>query len=330
MKKNAGYFMGWLHARRYAIVLFAVCAAILLLVYGLYGYPWGVALYTLLLAGVAAGLFALVDCLRYAARQRELERQAGFFPTGELPAPANSLEEAYAAIIEALEAEREQLAGQNEKRQRDADEYYALWVHQVKTPIAALRLLLGREGDPTRNDLELELFRIEQYVGMVLQYQRLTSIQGDLAFEPCETRPLVMRAVKHCAPLFIGKKLPVQVGQITGGTVTDEKWMVFVLEQLLVNAIKYTNKGEVRIYSEGEALIIEDTGMGIVPEDLPRVFERGFTGALGRSERSSTGLGLYLCRRILTRLGFGIGIESTPGVGTKVRIDLAQKPLRQD
>lgn len=338
MRKNAGYVAGWLHARRYALVLFFLCAGILLLVYGLYGYPWGVALYTLLLAAVAAGIFALFDAARYVARQKELERLTGFFPTGELPAPANSLEGAWAGIVRALEAEREQLAGQNERRQRDADEYYALWVHQVKTPLAAMRLLLGQEGAPPRKDisrrdreLELELFRVEQYVGMVLQYQRLTSMAGDLAFETHETRRLVTRAVKNCAPLFIGKNLPVEVGEIPGGIVTDEKWMVFVLEQLLLNAIKYTARGRVRVYGEGEnVLVVEDTGRGIAPEDLPRVFERGFTGAVGRSERSSTGLGLYLCRRVLDRLGFGIEIESAPGVGTRVRIDLAQEALRQE
>lgn len=327
--KNKKRFAGWLYARRWAFVCFAAVMAILFLVYGLYGYNWGVGLYTALLAAVACGIFAAADLVRYISRLKALEKLAGAFPTGEMPEAGNTLEAAYNGIIAALEGERVRLAGWNEKRQRDADEYYTLWAHQIKTPIAALRLLLQR-GDEGENHaaLELELFRIEQYVDMVLQYQRLTTMEGDLSFKACAVKAAVNKAVKNCATLFIHKGLPLRLSEVEGEIITDEKWLVFVLEQLLTNALKYTKTGEVRIFSEGEGVLaIEDTGIGIAPEDLPRVFERGYTGAIGRSERSSTGLGLYLCREILSRLGFGIAIESQPGRGTTVRLLLAQKNL---
>lgn len=325
---TAKQFLGWLYSRRWALVCFAAVMAILFLVYGLYGYDWGVGLYTALLAAVACGLFAVADLIRYISRLKTLAKLPGAFPTGEVPEPGDTLEAAYTEVITALEAERVRLAGAGERRQRDADEYYTLWAHQIKTPIAALRLLLQREEDgPDRDLLELELFRIEQYVGMVLQYQRLTTIEGDLAFESHSVRAIVNKAVKGLAPLFIHKGLPLRLGDITGEVVTDEKWLAFVLEQLLTNALKYTEAGEVRVFSEGETLVVEDTGIGIAPEDLPRVFERGYTGAIGRSERSSTGLGLYLCRRILERLGFAITIESQPGQGTRVSLRLSQQAL---
>ncbi|MDL2294104.1 sensor histidine kinase, partial [Ruminococcaceae bacterium OttesenSCG-928-D13] len=230
-----------------------------------------------------------------------------------------------------LEAERARLEQQNELVRRDAEEYYTLWAHQIKTPIAAMRLLLQAEESAGRAspDVAQELFRIEQYVEMVLQYQRLSSLTSDLALERCGLEELARRAAKNCAPLFIHRKLAFSIEKVQGSVVTDSKWMVFVLEQLYTNALKYTPAGAVRVTSEddGQTLVIADTGIGIPEADLPRVFERGFTGAAGRTERSSTGIGLYLCRAILTRLGFGISIESEPGKGTRVLLHLAQAEL---
>ncbi len=182
--------------------------------------------------------------------------------------------------------------------------------------------------------LEWELFKINQYVDMVLQYQRLSSMKNDLLPESFAVPALVKRAAKNCAPLFIHKGLSLDAEDIHGSIITDGKWFCFVLEQLLTNAVKYTANGTVRVYSRdadgGSILIIEDNGVGIPSGDLPRVFERGFTGEAGRTERSSTGIGLYLCKQILTRLGFGISIESEAGKGTRVILRLAQDKLEMD
>ncbi len=322
----------WLHARRWVLLYLVLFCGILFLVYGLYGLPWGTAGYACLLGVVLRGVFAGADFARFAARHHTLSKLAGRFPTGSLPEAGDMTEQDYVDIILALEAERARLAAEKDAQRRDAAEYYTLWVHQVKTPIAALRLLLqsGKPAAGRAPAMEQELMRIEQYVGMALQYQRLSSMEGDLTLRRHELATLVNRAVKGCAPLFIYQNLPLRLGEIAGSVVTDEKWFVFVLEQLLTNAVKYTKKGEVFVYTEGDVLIVRDTGRGIAPEDLPRVFERGFTGAAGRSERSSTGLGLYLCREVLDRLGFGISIQSAKGEGTHVCLQLVQWALPQD
>lgn len=333
MENKAGrLFWHWLAARRWVLLYLGAVFGFFFLVYALHGYPWGVAGYAALLGlGLGAGL-GLWDYARFAAKHRELARLAGRFPTSPPQSPENLIEADYQAIITALEAERARLESQNEHVRRDAEEYYALWAHQVKTPMAAMRLLLqsGAEqpGGREKADLEQELFRIGQYVEMVLQYQRLSSLQNDLVLREHQLSALAKKAAKGCATLFIHKGLALELEGVAGTVVTDEKWFCFVLEQLYTNAVKYTRAGAVRLYCpDAHTLVVEDTGIGIPPADLPRVFERGFTGTVGRSERSSTGIGLYLCRAILGRLGFGISIESQPGRGTRVLLHLEQAAL---
>jgi hypothetical protein len=167
--------------------------------------------------------------------------------------------------------------------------------------------------------------KIEQYVEMVLGYLRLGSESTDYVFRDCGLDALLRQSVRKYARLFILKKISLDF-QETGKTVlTDEKWLCFVIEQLLSNAVKYTPEGgRVRIYGDGDTLVIADSGIGIRPEDLPRVFEKGFTGFNGREDKKSTGIGLYLCRQVLDRLGHDISIASRPGQGTLVRLDLSR------
>lgn len=316
---------GWLRSRRPVFCFFALFSGILLLVYGLYGYPWGVARYTLLLELFAACVCAAVDFARWSARCRALSKLAGRFPLGGLPPARDRVAEAYEAVIRAQEEERLRLTAESESRRRDAEQYYTLWAHQIKTPIAAMRLLSQqRESGGEAPGFSAELLRVEQYVDMVLQYQRLGSLHADLLFERFAVEVLARRAVKGLAPLFIGSGLALELGALEGELVTDSKWFVFVVEQLLTNAVKYTRQGAVRVFTEQGRLVVEDTGVGISPEDLPRVFERGFTGAAGRIDRRSTGIGLYLCKEIAARLGLGIEIASEPGKGTRVLLDLRQ------
>lgn len=326
-------FWYWLKARSMFLLYVAAVFGFFFLVYALYGYTsWGVAGYAALL-GTALGLgIAIWDFSRYAAKCKGLCQLMGHFPIGTLPEAHTLLEQKYQSLIAMLEAERIRLEKANEHHQRDAEEYYTLWAHQIKTPIAAMRLLLqsgnGQIDITYKNELEQELFRIEQYVDMVLQYQRLSSLKDDLVLTQHTLTDLVNKAAKTCAPLFIHKGLALRTKDVHGVLVTDEKWFCFVLEQLLTNAAKYTAQGTVQVYSQSpDMLVVEDKGVGIPADDLPRVFERGFTGTVGRTERSSTGIGLYLCRQILARLGFGIRIESSTGKGTLVFLQLHQQSL---
>ena len=201
-----------------------------------------------------------------------------------------------------------------------------MWAHQIKTPIAAMRLLL-QQPELDRGSLEAELFRIEQYVGMVLGYLKLEGDSNDFVLRKRRLDDVVRGCVRKYARLFIIKKLPLNFEETRMTVLTDDKWLAFMIEQLLSNSLKYTSQGEIRIYADGKALVVEDTGIGISAEDLPRLGERGFTGYNGREDKKSTGLGLYLCRRICAKLGHKLVIESTPDVGTRVKILFADSTM---
>ncbi|MBQ8954655.1 MAG: sensor histidine kinase, partial [Clostridia bacterium] len=207
-------------------------------------------------------------------------------------------------------------------------DYYTLWAHQIKTPIAAMRLRLQGEDSPLARSLLADLGRVERYVEMVLTYLRLEGSGTDYVIRPCELDGVIRPALKKFSGEFIGRGLKLSYTP-TGVTVlTDEKWLSFVIEQALSNALKYTPEGTISVYLEPpRTLCVRDTGIGIAPEDLPRVFEQSFTGMTGRADKRASGIGLYLCRRVCDNLGHGIAIESEPGRGTVVRVDLSERPL---
>lgn len=243
-----------------------------------------------------------------------------------VPQNRNPLEEQYIRLIEKLEKEKLLINGESEMRKREMVDFYTMWVHQIKTPIAAMNLILQDEDMAAlkqHDELEGELFKIEQYVEMVLSFLRLKSDTTDYVIKKYQLEEIVKPVVRKYAKQFIRRKLRVELNNLEKEIITDEKWFSFALEQLLSNALKYTNQGTISIYvnEEGE-LVIEDTGIGIEEFDLPRIFERGFTGYNGRSNSKSSGLGLYLCRTVLKNIGAGIRAESVRGKGTKMIIDI--------
>ena len=312
--------------RQYKLLLllagfFVIFAA----VFFLYSLPAEALIYTGALCLVLGLVLFALGYGRFRARHQELRlllRQARekVLP---LPPPTGLLEEDYQALVQALCQDRTRLAAENENRLRDMTDYYTLWAHQIKTPIAALGLLLQER--PDRVPLEVELLKIEQYVEMVLSYLRLDSSSTDYVLQDCSLDQLLRGAVRKLAKMFILKKITLDFRE-TGKTVlTDGKWLGFVVEQALSNALKYTPEGGViRVYGDGDTVVIADSGIGIRPEDLPRVFEKGFTGYNGRTERKSTGIGLYLSKQVCERLGHGITVTSRPGQGTLVRLDLSR------
>ncbi len=246
-----------------------------------------------------------------------------------LPAPSGLLEEDYQELLNLLCRERRELREEMEQRYREMIDYYTVWAHQIKTPIAAMRLMLQEEQTGTNiRALREELRRIEQYVEMVLCYLRLDSNSTDYVIREYDLDEIVKQAVRRHATTFIQKKLRLEYEPLDARVVTDEKWLLFVIEQVLSNALKYTDEGGIAITLEApKTLCIRDTGIGIAPEDLPRVFEKGYTGDNGRSDKKASGIGMYLCSRICANLGHGISVDSTPGQGTEVRIDLKNAEL---
>ena len=285
-------FNSYLRSRIKAI---AVCIAVICIFsasYLLFDMPVIVTLYPLALSLLICIGAAAFDFGAYCMRHNELAQN-------ERPVPADQIESDYQKIIADLEDEAERSAQRASEKFSDMVEYYTIWAHQIKTPIAAMRLTLQSEDTETARRLSGDLNRIEEYVEMVLTYLRLDSDDTDYLIRP------------------------------TGYTVlTDEKWLSFVIEQIISNAVKYTSEGGVKIYmDETGILCIRDTGIGICAEDLPRIFENGYTGFNGRGDKRASGIGLYLCKRITDNLGHGISVESVPGEGTTVRLDLRKHDL---
>ena len=295
------------------LLLLAGAVAVFAAVFALYDLPVEAVAYAGLLCLVLGLILFALGYSAFLRRHRELEGllrkvHESVLP---LPPPRGVLEADYQALLRAVCADRVRLAAENRDRLQDMTDYYTLWAHQIKTPIAAARLLLQEHPGAVSGEVEVEILKIEQYVEMVLGYLRLDS--------------LLRQAVRKFARMFILKKIALDLRE-TGRTVlTDEKWLSFVVEQVLSNALKYTPAGgRIRIYGDGETVVIADSGIGIREEDLPRVFEKGFTGYNGREDRKSTGIGLYLCRRVMDRLNHSISIVSRPGQGTLVRLDLSR------
>ena len=324
------------YVRRHAAIIAAVIIAgiVFAMVFSLYELPAEAVIYALVLTAAAFVILGIFRFAAYYSRHKKLlrvkEEITDQLP--ELPEPADGLEQDYQAILDLLDEQRRELISDNDRAYSEMLDYYTLWAHQIKTPTAAMRLILesgARAGEAKDEELKDQLFRIEQYVEMVLHYLRSESMSCDLDISLCSVDRIVREAVKKYARSFIYKKIRLSIGDIAIRTVTDEKWLAFVIEQILSNSLKYTEKnGLISIYTEENGmLVIEDTGIGIQPEDLPRVFERGFTGFNGREDKKSTGIGLYLCKKIVDRLSHTIEIQSGPEKGTKVKIGLENVPL---
>lgn len=308
-----------------ALLLFALIFALVL---SLYDMPSESVLYAGLLCASCGVFLVALSYTRWLHRCRALEqlRRSICVSDEGLPSPSDYEDELYQELVRTLSSVRARLDAAADAERRDAADYYAMWAHQIKTPIAAMRLLL-QQPELDRGSLEAELFRIEQYVGMVLGYLKLEGDSNDFVLRKRRLDDVVRGCVRKYARLFIIKKLPLNFEETRMTVLTDDKWLAFMIEQLLSNSLKYTSQGEIRIYADGKALVVEDTGIGISAEDLPRLGERGFTGYNGREDKKSTGLGLYLCRRICAKLGHKLVIESTPDVGTRVKILFADSTM---
>ncbi len=320
-------FICYLRQRKKTIAWLLICGGIALFLCYLYEVPQEAAGYALVLCALIGTGFAAFD---YGGNRRRLATLSWLNGQLEqlqehLPPARDDLEEAYQELALSLQRSRLSERAEAAARRSDMLEYYTMWAHQIKTPIAALDLLLQSDEELSRPQVEEQLFRIREYVEMVLTYLRMEHMSSDLVLRRQELDPIVRAAVKKYARAFIHRRLRLSYEPLPGKVVTDEKWLQFVLEQVLSNALKYTKAGTISIYMEAAypcRLVIADTGAGIRPEDLPRVFERGFTGQNGRVDKNATGLGLYLCRRIMTKLSHEIGITSAKGQGTQVWLDL--------
>ena len=314
-------FAAFFYDHRDCLVVFAVLAGCFSVVSYAFRYPFAAIGYALLLGLLLVVCVLTVAYFPYRRRYYEMLHAAREEYVDLIPVE-HGREAAYQELFVSLREKGREREAAHERENWENGAYYSTWVHQVKVPIAAIRLIL-EEDAPDRRAMQLELSRIEQYADMVLAYQRLRDHVSDYVFRECDLAAAVNGVIRKLAPWFIRKKLTLHYDKSPCRAVTDEKWFSLIAEQLLSNAIKYTAPGGViTVRCTAAELIVSDTGIGIAPEDLPRIFERGFTGVNGRIHEHATGIGLYLCRQICDRLGYTIHVASTPRVGSTFTVCL--------
>ena len=314
--------------RIWALALLAVCGGIFAVVLYLYRMPVEAVGYAAALCAAVLLLCAVARFLWWRRRIVRLEEMEGHasLVLDQLPEPGGLEAETYQKLLRELDEVRRQVSSAADARERETLDYYTMWVHQIKTPIAAMGLLLQGDETDRGRELRAELFRVQQYVELVLSYLRLGSDSTDYVIREQDLDDILRQAARKYAALFIRGKVSLDLRPTGLQVLTDEKWLQLAVEQVLSNAVKYAPGGHVKVYARDSRLIIEDDGVGIAREDLPRIFERGFTGCNGRMDKRSTGIGLYLCREICRRLGHTITAESEVGRGTRVIIGL-ERPL---
>ena len=323
-------FLSYLARHRFTILLFFLFAGIFACVFSLYTLELEPVIYSTVLCLVVGTILVLLRFPHYFRLHKKLNviRGSILLTINQLPPPSGLIEKDYQELLLSLNTLYSQKITAENMEKNDLTDYYTTWVHQIKTPIAAMRLLLQNEDTPVSRQLKTELFRIEQYVEMVLCYFRLDSPSADFVLNYYSLDTIIRQAIRKYAGQFVQKKLRLVYEPTDYQVLTDEKWLSFVIEQLLSNAVKYTNEGSITISVDSNLVLsVSDTGIGIAPEDLPRIFEKSYTGYNGRVEKRSPGLGLYLCRKILNRLSHPITVTSAIGEGTTFRIDLSRQFL---
>ena len=316
------FFKGYLKERWKRLLMLLLFVCIFAFSFWVYRLPVRAVMYPCALCLLFGAVFVAYDITKAYRRHKffeELHRRNTELISA-LPEPEGIVDSDYQQLISVLKEKIAEITAQTDSRIRDTVDYYTVWAHQIKTPIAAMRLTLQKEDVPEARRLASELSRIEQYVEMVLVFVRLGSDYSDYVFARQDIDEIIRSSVKKFASEFIDRRIRLEYDSVDIQAVTDEKWFAFVVEQLLSNALKYTREGSIKIYSEGKVLYIKDTGIGIAPEDLPRVFEKGFTGDSGHEKSKATGMGLYLAREIAKELGLTLSAASDWGAGFEIRV----------
>ena len=314
-------FKDYLKSRINVIILMIIVEGVFASSYFLFDMPAVTVLYPLILSTSALIVAGVIDFVFTFNKHRKLTQN-------EISASSDPIEKDYQEIIRKLKEEEAYSRQKTTSDYNNMVEYYTVWAHQIKTPIASMRLQIQSEDTESARKLMGDLNRIEAYVEMVLTFLRLDSDSTDYLIKEYDLDEIIRPAIRKFSREFILKKLKLEYEPIEFKTITDSKWLSFIIEQVISNAVKYTSEGYVRIYmSEPGILCIEDTGVGISEEDLPRIFENGYTGFNGREDKRASGIGLYLCKRISDNLGHKIYAESKVGEGTKIFLDMRAKKL---
>ncbi len=325
MLKLVGSFI---YERRMLYLLYLLIIGLSGFTFYLHTFSWEPFLDQALFTVFVLVLYSVIAFYRYVRKQKSLKLLVDNVVQAETPAifpKADTQEEYYYQ-----EMVRQLLAETNRgriKAQQDKQEVYddfGLWMHQIKTPVAALDLLI-QSGETRPQEMKAELFKVNEYLQLMLNYLRQNLDNQDLMIQELSVDAVVKEVLRKYAFFFSQKNLQLELKQLEGTVLSDKKWLIFILEQVLFNAIKYTSDGKITIAFYGQQLTIQDSGIGIRSEDLPRVFEKGYTGYNGREQQRASGLGLYLSRKVADKIGSRLAIESKIGEGTTVSIFFPKK-----
>lgn len=330
-KKRARILLQFFWEQRMIGLFLILAVAIFALVFSMYDIKLEAILYASMLCLTAGLLFEGVHLISYLRRHTEQQKRLQGLPISytELLPPRTLAEQDLQAMVQKLGEQYTAVTTDWQRQQKESLDYYSAWVHQIKTPISSMKMILQQEDTEENYLLSAELFRIEQYTEMALQYLRLDSKTNDFVFQQYDLDSIIRQAIRKYASQFILRKIRLIYEPVSMTILTDEKWMLFLLEQLLSNAIKYTPHGSVTISVTPEKVLqVADTGIGIAPEDLPRIFEKGFTGYNGRADKKSTGLGLYLCQQAAKKISVSLSVTSEVGKGSVFSVHLDIPPLQ--
>lgn len=334
MESTGKIFLKYIKQYRYTVLMFFIFTAVFAVVFSLYNLEAEAVYYS---AGLCVLLTAAIIPVHFHFFLKKHRERVDLLQNIEIVSKSYtkfdtlSEEDFWNMVLKLKKLLNESVTVSN-SRQKENVEYYTTWVHQIKTPISVMAMILQSEDTEEHLELSAQLFRIEQYVEMVLNYIRLGDDSSDLVFQEYSVDGIIKQAVHKYAPQIIRKRISLkyEAGKDIR-VITDEKWLLFIIEQLLSNAVKYTEKGEISIeVTEDKRLMISDTGIGIAEEDLPRIFEKGFTGYNGRADKKSTGLGLYLCKLTADKLSHKLEVSSKAGMGTAVTLDLNRYQLEAE
>ena len=303
------------------IGILGVYAILFVFVY-LYRIPIEVILYPYILTIVFVLIVLLFDYIKYKEKVNKIIQICNDISScySVKINDKNIFDEYYLDIINELLKENRKQVSQIQKKVSDINDYFSIWVHQIKTPIASMKLKIDNEQMDLLQ-LASDLNRIDHYVDLVLSFLKFDEEKIDLYFRKTDVDKIMRESLKKFSNDFIIKKIRLDYKLSKREVLTDEKWLSFVFDQLLSNALKYTDKGTITIYYDGDScLCIKDSGIGIALADMERLFEKGFTGYNGRQYKKASGIGLYMCKRMCDKLNIAISIESIVNEYTLVKL----------
>ena len=317
------------------IALQLICMGLAALFLFATGTQPGVLMVLLLALLLVFATAQVADLLRQRACLREwetiwegLDRKYLFAEC--VPPPKNLYERRLLALTRRAGRAMTGAVSDAEASQREYREYVEQWVHEIKAPITAARLICRDLDGETRRKLAAELAQVEAHVERALFYARAESPEQDCLLQQVKLEKIAVQAIENHRSLLIQNGVQVETEGLDNAVYTDEKWAVFILGQLLQNAARYRGEAPVitisaRPLGKQTRLTVSDNGIGIPAHELPRVFDRGFTGSNGRSRGGSTGMGLYLCRKLSGFLELGLDIASEEGKQTTVTLTFPAK-----